>query len=51
MHNITLKWDAPFRGGFEDLSFFQLLWLRQSFVKGAPLSPPLGVPCIQIFKN
>jgi hypothetical protein len=26
--NITLKRDAPFRGGFEGLYFFQLRWLR-----------------------
>ncbi|MER2538582.1 MAG: hypothetical protein ABTQ26_04995 [Azonexus sp.] len=40
--NITLKRDAPFRGGFEGLLFFQLRWLRQSSVTGAPLSFTLG---------
>jgi len=41
--NITLKWDAPFRGGFEGLLFFWLRWLRQSSVTGVPLSFTLGV--------
>ena len=26
--NITLKRDAPYRGGFGGLLFFQLRWLR-----------------------
>ena len=43
MPNITLKRDAPFRGGFEGLLFFRLRWLRQSSVTGAPLSFTLGV--------
>ncbi|PKM09898.1 MAG: hypothetical protein CVV13_14960 [Gammaproteobacteria bacterium HGW-Gammaproteobacteria-3] len=47
--NIALKRDAPFLGGFEGLLFFQLLGLRQSSVKGAPLSFTLGsignLPC------
>ncbi|MEQ1622271.1 MAG: hypothetical protein ABL919_12765, partial [Methylococcales bacterium] len=34
---------APFRGGFEGLYFFQLRWLRQSSVTGAPLSFTLGI--------
>lgn len=41
-HNITLKRDSPFRGGFESLLFFQLRWLRQSSVEGAPFSFTLG---------
>jgi hypothetical protein len=40
--NITLKRDAPYRGGFEGLLFFRLRWLRQSSVTGAPLSFTLG---------
>jgi hypothetical protein len=43
MANITLKRDAPFRGGFEGLLFFRLRWLRQSSVTGAPLSFTLGI--------
>lgn len=42
MPNITLKRDAPFRGGFEGLLFFRLRWLRQPSVEGAPLSFTLG---------
>jgi hypothetical protein len=42
-HNITLKRDAPYRGGFEGLLFFWLRWLGQSSVKGAPLSSTLGL--------
>jgi hypothetical protein len=42
MPNITLKRDAPFRGGFESLVFFRLRWLRSSSVTGAPLSSALG---------
>jgi hypothetical protein len=41
--NITLKRDAPFRGGFEGMLFFRLRWLRQSSAKGASLSFTLGV--------
>ncbi|MEQ1557780.1 MAG: hypothetical protein ABL933_02415 [Methyloglobulus sp.] len=37
-HNIALKRDAPYRGGYEGLCFFRLYWLRQSSVTGAPLS-------------
>jgi hypothetical protein len=37
-YNIELKRDAPYRGGFESLLFFQLRWLRQASAKGAPLS-------------
>jgi len=40
--NMSLKRDAPFRGGFESLLFFWLRWLRQSSVTGAPLSFTLG---------
>ena len=40
--NITLKWDAPFRSGFEGLLFFRLQWLRLSSATGAPLSFTLG---------
>jgi len=43
MPNITLKRDAPFRGGFEGLLFFRLRRLRQSSVTGArALTSTLG---------
>jgi hypothetical protein len=49
---MSLKRDAPKRGGFERLLFFQLRWFRQSSVKGAPLSftldsaqPPVALIC------